>query len=527
MIALPALRDYQTEFVSRLKRELASHNRVIACMPTGAGKSTVAKYIFGSSRNREPHANQSGYSLIAVHRRGLVDNIVDTFDRSPSLPHGVVMSGRETNWKERVQVASIDTLLAWHVGDGYRSDTTFDLVAMDEAHSHNSKLAKWLEVHDAKRKELGLHPAFVIGLTATPQAKGLSSVYSKIAKGPTVQWLIDNGFLVPFRYFQAKHLGKLDVLKKQGNRFTDDSLREAFDGLAGDLVEDWKELAQGRPTVGFFSLLSHAREAQEKLLDAGVDAEYIDGSVSDEDRRKLFDGLQKGHYQYLCNVGIVDRGTDIPAIGCIQLCTAINSVTRLIQILGRGARPHESKSECICIDHGGSISRLRTFFEDDIPWTLEAENEKELNHEGRAVITCPRCGVQYRGGKCGSCDYEPSARERKSQGLEFVGGELVEIKKTKDGKKVKSCEEILIESLYRAGHSNRTWKQAIGIAKGAAEKQGTTFRVPNTFEVAGRQYQSVRYGDNDCGRYVSELFEGTFKPKWMRSKGHVSSGTET
>lgn len=505
MIDLPSLRDYQTDFVAKLRQSMRINNRVIACMPTGAGKSTVAKCIIGSAYNKG-----SGRAVIAVHRRGLVDNIVDTFNRAPRLPHGVIMSGRVPTWSERVQVASIDTLLSWYVDGEYKSETTFDLVGFDEAHAHNSKFQKWIEAHDKKRLSLGLKPAFVIGLTATPMAKGLSSVYQEIVKGPTVQWLIDNGHLVPFRYFQARHLGKLDKLKKQGQGFTDKSLQQAFDGLAGDMVKDWKEKAEGRQTVGFFSRLSHAREAMETFNAAGVRAEYIDGETSDDKRRILFNGLQNGDYQYLCNVGIVDRGTDIPAIGCIQLCTAVNSIQRLIQILGRGARPNAGKDCCLVIDHGGSINRLNTFFEDDIEWTLEAEKEKELNHEAKPVISCPSCGVQYRGGTCSKCGYSPTEKERKSQGLEFVGGELVEITKLEKSPKKQTCEQLLLNALYRAGKTGRTWKQAWGIANNEAKKQGMKFRVPREFTVGGRTYQSVPYGDPNGARRVSSLFDGVF-----------------
>jgi superfamily II DNA or RNA helicase len=400
--------------------------------------------------------------------------------------------------------------LSWQVEKEYKSKTTFDLVVYDETHTHVSKFAKWLEAHDKKRLELGLKPAFVIGLSATPMAKGLAGVYQSIVKGPTVQWLIDSGHLVPFRYYQAKHLGRLDKLKKQGNGFTDKSLQEAFDGLAGDMVKDWKEKAEGRPTVGFFSRLSHAREAMETFNASGIRAEYIDGETSDDRRRILFNGLQNGDYDYLCNVGIVDRGTDIPAIGCIQLCTAVNSITRLIQILGRGARPNPGKSESICIDHGGSVARLNTFFEDDIEWVLKAEKEKDLNHEARAVISCPQCGVQYRGGTCSKCGYSPTPKERASQGLEFVGGELVEVKKREKGERKQTCEQLLINALYRAGRSGRTWKQAWGMARKEAEKQGTLFRVPAEFTVGGRQYRSIPYGDPNGARRVSSLFDGVF-----------------
>jgi DNA repair protein RadD len=508
-MTLPILRPYQSDFVDQLRAEMSELKRVIACSPTGSGKSTIAKFIFGMINKREPADGQSGYSVIAVHRRGLVDNIADTFERKPKLPYGMIMSRRKTDWGKRVQVSSIDTLLAWYVDGEYTSSATFDFVAFDEAHSHSSKLKKFLDAHDAKRKQLGLKPAFVLGLTATPQAEGLSQVYRKIVKGPSVKWLIENDYLVPFRYFQAKVLGDLSKLVKSGERFTDKSLDAAFKGLAGNLIEDWKCKSEGRQTVGFFSRLSHAQEACDSLNAAGISARYVDGKTSDEDRKRLFDGLQNRDYQYLCNVGIVDRGTDIPAIGCIQLCTAIGSVPRLIQILGRGARPDKGKKDCICIDHGGSISRLNAFFEDDIEWTLEAEREKQLNHEGKPVISCPQCGCQYRGGTCRSCGYEPTFRERKSQGLEFVAGELVEIRKKETNKK-KTCEQLIIEALYRAGRTDRTWKQAWGIAKREADKQGIQLRVPREFRLGQRTLLSVPYGHPDSDRKVKDLYDGIF-----------------
>ncbi len=510
MIELPDLRQYQSDSIPNVQRSLMRDQRVIFWKPTGAGKTTVAKWILGSKLNRERTSSQSGNAVFAVHRRGLVDNAIQSFGKDPSLPHGVIMSGRPTALGRKIQVASLDTMESWYLDGVYKPDHTYDLVVMDECHTCVELQKRWLDAHDVKRAELGLHPAYVLGLSATPQAKGLANVYQSIVKGPSTQWLIDNDYLVPFVYFQAKHLGKLDKLKKQGDGFTPNSLKEAFDGLAGDLVKDWREKANGRPTVGFFSRLSHAEEACSMLRSSGIRAEYVDGETKDDRRQRLFDGLNNGEYDYLCNVGIVDRGTDIPRVSCIQLATAVNSVARLIQILGRGARkPGPEKKDCICIDHGGSIARLQTFFEDDIDWVLEPDKEKDVEQASKPVISCPQCGVQYRGGSCRACGYEPTAKERKSVGLEFMGGELVEIKKKPKTEK-QTCEQIWKQALFAAGKSGRTYKQAIGIARSKAEKQGTKFRVPSRVEISGRDVLAIPFGDPDGNRRVSVLYDGMF-----------------
>lgn len=508
-IELPSLYHHQEDLRDRTRSALAKHGRVILTAPPGMGKTRTAKWILGASANREATERQSGRSLFAVHRRGLVDNASNSFNEEPRLPHGVIMSGEKTAWGSRIQVASIDTLLSWFIEEGqYETNVTFDLVVFDETHSHLPKLKKFLQYHDSYRKELGLHPAFVIGLTATPQAKGLADVYREIVEGPSTQWLIDNNFLSPFRYFRAT-TGQLDKLKKSSTGdFTNESESEAMSGLSGDLVRDWKRFAEGRPTIGFFPRRSHAQEAREKLEEAGLRVEYIDGDTEDEVRQRIFWELNNGRLDYLCNVQVLERGTDIPRVSCIQLCVAIGSIVRYRQIVGRGSRVHPEKTDTIVLDHGGNVKR-HGFFEDDYPWTLDQSERKNGSVNDRPSIECPNCQAQYRGGMCNSCGYEPTKKERKSQGLEFDGSELKEVKKTERKKKVKSAHDIMVSCLIAAGKSGLTWKQAVGLFYKRCEQQGTRHRVPKHIDVAGHRYEMIRYGSSDSGLRVRDLYPFT------------------
>lgn len=509
MIELPSLYPHQEDLRDRTRSALAKHGRVILCANPGFGKTRCAKWILGASANREPLNTQSGRSLFCVHRRGLVDNATDSFKEEPALPHGVIMSGRDTRYGSRIQVASIDSLLSWFIeNDRYTTDITFDLIIPDEAHSHHAKYARFLKYHDQKREELGLHPAYVIGLTATPQAKGLADVYKEIVRGPSTQWLIDNKFLSPFRYFRATQ-GKLGLLVKRGDEFTKESEAAAMEGLAGDLVRDWKQFAQGRPTVGFFPRRSHAKDAVEQLQAAGLRTAYVDGETEDIERKTIFSMLNHHQIDYLANVQVVERGTDIPRIGCVQLAVAIGSLVRYRQCIGRGSRVHPEKTDCIVIDHGGSIQR-HGFFEDDPDWSLD-RSEKDPGEQGkRPTIECPRCQAIYRGGRCRSCGYEPSHGERRGQGLEFDGRELKEVtREAKPETTAKSPEELMIRALYIAGKSGRTWRQCCGIFNGLCKKQGSDFRIPSSVTVAGKRYQIVRAGSDDGGRKVGDLYPFT------------------
>lgn len=510
MIDLPSLYPHQKDLRDRTRAALAKHGRVILCAAPGVGKTRTSKWILGTAANRAPLPNQTGRSLFCVHRRGLVDNASDSFNEDPKLSHGLIMSGRDPRYGNRLQVASIDSLLSWFVEDGvYTTDITFDLIVFDECHSHHDKLARFLKYHDAKRQELWQHPAYVIGLSATPQARGLADVYKEIVLGPSTEWLIQNKFLAPFRYFRGTQ-GKLGLLVKRGEEFTKDSEAAAMEGLAGELARDWKKFADGRPTVGFFPRRSHAQDAQEQLEKAGLSVAYVDGDTDDTMRRSIYRDLNNHKLDYLCNVQVVERGTDIPRIGCVQLCVAVGSVVRYRQMIGRGSRIHPEKAECLVLDHGGNILR-HGFFEDDPKWSLDVSSKTVGESKTRPSIECPQCQAIYRGGKCRNCGYEPSSEERKGQGLEFDGTELSEAKKDDKPLKVKSAEQLMISALYIAGKSGRTWRQCCGIFNGLCKRQGSSYRIPSSVTVSGSRYQMPRWGSSDSGRKVGAIFPFTIE----------------
>lgn len=501
VIELPSLYPHQEKMRDDVRNSLARYQKSILCAPPGTGKTRLAKWILTSFVNRPQKEDESGKALFVVHRRGLVDNASNSFSESPRVPHGVIMSQRKPRLDEPVQVASIDTMNAWYCEDGQYTGDTFDLIVFDEAHAHISKLRSLLGPHDAKRAAHGLKPAYVMGLSATPQHKELNQVFNHIVNGPSPSWLIDNGFLSPFRYFRVSQ-GKKSLLVKRGDDYTENSVAAAMEGLAGNMIEDWKRLAEGRATVGFFPRRSHAAEAASMFRAAGVNAVYLDGETPDEERLQMFADLNDGRIDYIANVGVIERGTDIPRIGCVQMCVFVGSIVRWLQMIGRGSRVHPLVEDCIVLDHGDGVEK-GWFFEDSVNWSLEWGERPAKTHQAAPTIQCPKCGLSYRGGKC-KCGYEPTKRERKAQGLEFIGGQLEEVKRKKQTKekKAKTNEQLMVAALYMAGRAGLNFGQAWKIARDAAAKQGTVFVTPAFVDIGGSRYKTVPYGSDDTKRKV-------------------------
>ncbi|NKW09462.1 DEAD/DEAH box helicase family protein [Ochrobactrum tritici] len=92
-----------------------------------------------------------------------------------------------------MQIASIQTLqkrLDWY--------GTPDLYIPDEA--HHAGAATWAEVIDTYRQG----GAKIVGLSATPErldGEGLGKWFDRMVVGPSTAWLIEQGYLAPYRLF--------------------------------------------------------------------------------------------------------------------------------------------------------------------------------------------------------------------------------------------------------------------------------------------------------------------------------------
>ena len=101
-------------------------------------------------------------------------------------------------------------------------------------------------------------------------------------------------------------------------------------------------------------------------------------------------------------------------------------------MIGRGLRTADSKSDCIILDHAGSVHQ-HGLPQDQIVWTLDvderAENVSQRERTAKVgsdpFCDCPACGaVRMRGMACDSCGWEPG---RRGKGIDFADGDLVSI----------------------------------------------------------------------------------------------------
>lgn len=429
-------------------------------LPTGGGKTLIASEILKQT-------SDNGYSSIFLaDRRKLIDQTSEKL-ASYGVDHGVIMAGRQLDRSAPVQVASIQTLYSRAIKRSMMDLPEVQLVVLDEA--HKSLGGQYHELVFEHYPD-----AFVVGLTATPvrgDGRGLGEMYSDLVLGPSVDTLVEDGFLVPMRYYAPSrpdmdYLESIfDARKGDYNEKKLGKYMEQNKPLIGDVVQHYKRLASDRQAVVFASSVRHSMYLAEAFNKAGIPAEHIDGTTFHMERQRIYDDVHSGRTRVLTNCAVLIEGWDEPQISCCILARPTKSVATYLQMAGRVLRPFPGKTDSILIDHSGAVQELG-FVHDERHWSLEASKvvgerepgSPEQEEKEAARITCEACGVVYESrNKCPDCGAD--APRRKSKAVEYLEAELEELlaKRQEASRRVDWFERAI--GYERSGKARKGWAE--------------------------------------------------------------------
>jgi superfamily II DNA or RNA helicase len=275
------------------------------------------------------------------------------------------------------------------------------------------KVAIWDECHHMGAKGWQLVQAAWpnakhIGLSATPwrlDGTGLGDFFDVMVQGPSVAWLIEQGFLSQYRVY-APSAPDMKGAKKQMGDFAKGDAADRMDKpkLTGDAIAHWRKYANGLRTVVFGVTIAHSQHIAEQFNLAGIPAAHLDGGTPKGQRKQIIQDYAQGRIQVLCNVDLFGEGFDLASIaGCdvtidaVMLMRPTQSLSLFLQMVGRALRPYLGKV-AIILDHAGNTSR-HGFPDDEREWTLEGREKGKgaAKPEGPPPpITCDHCFMQIR-----------------------------------------------------------------------------------------------------------------------------------
>lgn len=450
------LRPYQLSLIERTRSALRQGSRrIILQLPTGGGKTAIAGEVV---RRLSEAGMRVAYTVPRVE---ILDQTHEKLQEL-EIPHFVLRAGVRTHRiaaDDRVVLAMAPTMARRL--DAWPAWWSPHVVVVDECHYAPDQVSAMQAMWPN---------ATFLGLSATPDRMGddtLADLYEVIIAGPDVPQLVQAGYLVPAVVFAAPSPNLAGIRRTKGDYDAAElSRRFSTDALMGLVPEAWARHAPGKRTIVFAASRTHGKQLASKFRLRGVRVAYVDGASAAGEREEALANLRSGQLTVIVNVGLFVEGLDLVQIECIVLATATYSLSRYLQMVGRGLRisPETGKRRLVVIDHGGNC--LRHGMPDDARvWTLDRTDQLEPQTHG--LRECDGCGAVYGRQthtcpECGKTVPLPIARGPRLADREHVDVPMVQVS-VGVAVRVPSREERRAESAVTPPRAPPAWVASRGL----------------------------------------------------------------
>lgn len=423
-----SLRYYQKEAIVACLNEINQGKNALVSIFCGLGKSLIIAGLIKVLK-----ANKSSIRcLMLVNNATLVNqNFNKISNILPDTKCAVYCAGL------KVKELNADVIYA-SVQSLFRVDANnigfIDTIIIDEvqAVSDAGTGMFWGLINKIKKINPGVK---IVGLTATPfrlscglitEAK--EKIFEDICYEYGVEQGINDKFLCPLISKVSEEQLDLTNVRIKGKEYDEsdlDFLLSNEEKVDRSVKEALLRSADRKHRLWFCVSIHHTEMVAEKLKELGFNCAYITGDTSIKEREHIFQEFEKGIITDIVNCDTLTTGTDIPCIDCLIMLRPTKSVGLFIQIIGRGVRLHESKSDCLILDfanliatHGAinDIKIKRNY--NKVTKKNELEAVKVLDNTKicpdcrsvikRDLIECPHCGYQYTRTEVLSHDIKPT-----------------------------------------------------------------------------------------------------------------------
>ena len=354
------LYPYQTEMVSRIAKSLGTYRSVMVQMPTGTGKTHIIAAVTKS------YISKGHTVFVIAHRRELVAQAQNTL-------HLYI----DENGMKKVEVYSVQWLNR-HISEITPKPS---LIVIDEAHHSVAKTYTSIIETFPKAK--------IMGLTATPcrlNGHPFTDLFDVLLQSHPINWFIAEGYLSLYDYMSVRPDNEdvriINSLRKRGAD-GDFSVREMSEKLdirpsLERLCDTITRYANGKKGIVYAIDINHAEHIAELYRKNGIKAIAISSKTPDKEREEFLerfrntqtDGnkpLKAGDIQVIVNVSLFDEGLDCPDVEFIQMARPTLSLSKYLQMVGRGLRVYDGKKYCLILDNVGNY-RLFGLPSDDRDW---------------------------------------------------------------------------------------------------------------------------------------------------------------
>jgi DNA repair protein RadD len=361
----------------------------VVVLPTGAGKSLLIALLIKKA------LEFGGRVVVLAHRKELLQQNADEIrGLIPGVDVGIYSAGlKKKEIHNAVVVAGIQSVFRKAEDLGRRH-----LVLVDECHlCSDLEESMYSMFLNAMKQQEGLR---IVGLSATPFRTGTGPIcgpdriFQRIVFEAKTAQLITEGFLCPITNKVAEAEVNTDKVGLRGGEFVESEMQAAFDvdeKVQAACVEILAKCVNRHSVLVFASGIHHAQQIAELLPGSAV----VTGETLPIERAETLRRFVAGELRFLVNVDVLTTGFNARCVDAIAILRATMSPGLFCQMVGRGLRLHDSKTNCLLLDFGGNIARHGS---------IDDEDFGRSEGKGRAGVAAEN----GRGKKCPSCELDVS-----------------------------------------------------------------------------------------------------------------------
>ena len=338
------LKQHQREALDALQAMRDRHETIaLLYHATGTGKTVTA--VMDAKRC-------GGRTLFLAHTQELVNQAADTFRTLwPEVTVGRYMEAIKEP-EAHVVCGSVQSV-ALHLED-FREDA-FSYLIVDEAHHAAA---------DTYQKILAyFHPAFTLGLTATPERtddnRAILDIFKNTAHKLDIQTAVEIGELVPIRCIRIHTNIDLTRVRFNSVQYNIRDLESKIYVPERNrlIVDTWLQYVRDKRTVVFCASVRHAEQIAELFRQTGVSVAAVSGGMKPAERREFQERFVRREILVLCACDLLNEGWDCPEIEVLFMARPTMSRVLYTQQLGRGMRLFPGKESLMVFDFVDNASQ--------------------------------------------------------------------------------------------------------------------------------------------------------------------------
>jgi DNA repair protein RadD len=511
------LRDYQKALLNSPEIQAILYSLIgkgdapsvvapLVVAPTGAGKTRMFAAMAAWCQSQRLRV------YILVPRREILAQTVRALGEVGVTP-GQIAAGRPMTG-DLVQVASVQTVV-----NRLTVARKPDLIIVDEAHHSTmaNSLGKILQWWTVPR----------VGFTATPQrldGVGLRGMFDSLIRGPTLKWLVEEGFLAYPHVLQppgAEGQEEYHITRGDFDKAEQEAVMRG-QAIMGRVIEHYREYLDGAPSIYWCVSIEHAKIMADQFVQAGYRACAVWGDMPADDRDSALTGLGDGRVQVVTFCDLINEGIDIPAVMGVGILRKSMSLSLVRQVVGRGLRPiyapgydlatkegrraaqmEGPKPRLIVLDHVGVTTKKWGHGHplSEPEWSLDSVKRKK-GEKPPAITTCPKCYGVWPGRpricpdpKCRH-SFDGAAAEKKRAELVEIEGRLVEAGMDED--EADNLAGFIQQAMTVNAKTRQKMmlKAAYGFAEGDLSEETAKDRIRALADIAGysKDWVTVAWG---------------------------------